>query len=266
MEMRAIVCIKPVPDPKHWKRLALDPETKTLIRKGIPGTINPLDRNALELALSLRDRHGGEVIVISMAPPDSKTVINEALAMGADRAVLLSDIAFAGADTLATAYVLAAGIEKLGNFDLVACGDQTIDGGTAQVSAQVAEFLGVPNVMHVTAVDTTSSGSRLVRSQIEHGYVVVEIRPPMMLSVLKEINKPRYVTMMNILAAEKKETLVWSSSDLDLKEPWVGLTGSPTCMVDLFVPEKRTRAEFLMGEPQEQAANLADRLHRSGFC
>jgi electron transfer flavoprotein beta subunit len=264
--MRTIVCIKPVPDPKHWNRLALDPETKTLIRKGIPGTINPLDRNALELALSLRDKHQGEVIVVSMAPPDSKAVINEALAMGADRAVLLSDIAFAGADTLATAYVISAGIEKLGEFDLVVCGDQTIDGGTAQVSAQVAEFLDVPNVMHVSAVEVTERGSWLVRSQIEHGYVVLEMKPPMVLSVLKEINKPRYVTMVNILEAERKETHIWSSDDLELKEPWVGLNGSPTCMVDLFVPPKKTKAEFLVGEPREQAAKLADRLHRSGFC
>ncbi|MBI4963206.1 MAG: electron transfer flavoprotein subunit beta/FixA family protein [Desulfomonile tiedjei] len=264
--MRTIVCIKPVPDSKHWNRLALDPKTKTLVRKGIPGTINPLDRNALELALSLRDEHGGEVLVVSMAPPDAISVLNEALAMGADRAILLSDMAFAGGDTLATAYVLSAGIEKLGQFDLVVCGDQTIDGGTAQVSAQVAEFLDVPNLMHVTAVDVTPAASWLVRSHIEHGYVVVEIKPPMVLSVLKEINEPRYVTLMNILEAEKKETQIWSSSDLELKEPWLGLNGSPTCMVDLFVPEKKGRAEILQGGPREQAAELADRLHRSGFC
>lgn len=264
--MRTIVCVKPVPDSKHWNRLELDPKTKTLIRKGIPGTINPLDRNALELALSLRDGLGGEVLIVSMAAPDAKSVLNEALAMGADRAFLLSDMAFAGADTLATAYVLAAGIEKLGAFDLVVCGDQTIDGGTAQVSAQVAEFLGVPNIMHVTGVDVTPPGSWLVRSQIEHGYVVLEIKPPMMLSVLKGINEPRYVTLMNILDAEKKETLIWGSDDLELKEPWVGLSGSPTCMVDLFVPEKKIKAEVLSGDPREQAAKLADRLHRSGFC
>lgn len=264
--MRSIVCMKPVPDPKHWNRLALDPKSKTLIRKGIPGTINPLDKNALELALTLRDKHGGEVLVVSMAPPDSKAVVNEALAMGADRAILLSDVAFAGADTLATAYVLSAAIEKLDGFDLVVCGDQTIDGGTAQVSAQVAEFLGVPNVMHVTAADVTPSGSWLVRYHIEHGHVVVEIKPPMVLSVLKEINEPRYVTLMNILDAERKETQVWSCNDLELKEPWIGLNGSPTCMVDLYVPQKQNKAEFLVGEPREQAAKLADRLHRSGFC
>jgi electron transfer flavoprotein beta subunit len=262
--MRVVVCVKPVPDPKHWNRLQLDPKTKTLIRTGIPGTINPLDRNALELALSLRDRHGGEVIVVSMAPPDAGPVLKEALAVGADRALLLSDRVFAGADTLATAYVLSAGVETLGGFDLIVCGDQTIDGGTAQVSAQLAEFLGVPNLMHVTAVDVLDSAWR-VRSHIEHGYVVAEIHPPMVLSVLKEINQPWYVTFMNILEAEKKEIRILSGDDLALNEPWVGLKGSPTEMADVFAPEKKAKAEMLPGDAREQAAALADRLHRLGF-
>jgi electron transfer flavoprotein beta subunit len=262
--MRVVVCVKPVPDPKHWNRLQLDPKTRTLVRKGIPGTINPLDRNALELALSLRDREGGEVIVVSMAPPDAGPVLKEALAMGADRALLLSDPAFAGADTLATAYILSAGVETLEGFDLLVCGDQTIDGGTAQVSAQLAEFLRVPNLMHVTAVDVSDSAWR-VRSHIEHGYVVVEIKPPMVLSVLKEINQPRYVTLMNILEAEKKEVRIRSAKDLALTEPWVGLNGSPTEMSDVFVSHKQAKAEMLPGDAREQAAALADRLHRLGF-
>ncbi len=262
--MRIVACVKPVPDPKHWNRLQLDPRTKTLVRKGIPGTINPLDRNALELALSLRDREGGEVIVVSMAPPDAGSVLKEALAMGADRALLLSDPAFAGADTLATAYVLSAGVETLGGFDLLVCGDQTIDGGTAQVSAQLAEFLRVPNLMHVTGVDAADSAWR-VRSHIEHGYMVVEIKPPMVLSVLKEINEPRYVTLMNILEAEKKEIRILSAKDLAMTEPWVGLNGSPTEMSDVFVSHQKAKAEMLPGDAREQAVALADRLHRLGF-
>ena len=184
--------------------------------------------------------------------------------MGADRALLLSDRAFAGADTLATAYVLAAGVDTLEGFDLLVCGDQTIDGGTAQVSAQLAEFLHVPNVMHVTAVDVSDSVWR-VRSDIEHRYVVVEIMPPMVLSVLKEINQPRYVTLMNILEAEKKEIRILSEKDLALNEEWVGLKGSPTEMAEVFVSEKKAEAEMLSGTPREQAATLADRLHRLGF-
>lgn len=264
--MRIIVSLKPVPDLKHWHCLALDPKTKTLVRAGIPGTINPLDRNALEAALRLREQHGGEVVVLSMAPLDAVPVVREALAMGADRAVLLSDRAFSGADTLGTAYTLSAGVERIGAFDLVLCGDQTVDGGTAQVSAQLAEFLGIPNVMHVSAIDVGPDGAWSVRSQIEHGYVLLEIKPPMALSVVKAIGEPRYVTLMNILEAEAKEIQVLSAEDLQLREPWVGLAGSPTQMADLCVLEKKRMAEMLPGTAAEQAVHLADRLHRLGFC
>lgn len=264
--MRIIVSLKPVPDLKHWNSLQLDPKTKTLVRKGIPGTINPLDRCALEAALRLREKDGGEVVIVSMAPPDAIPVLKEALAMGADRAVLLSDPSFAGADTLGTAYTLSAGMEKIGTFDLVLCGDQTVDGGTAQVSAQLAEFLGVPNVMHVSAIDASPDGIWSVRSQIEHGYVSLKIEPPMVLSVVKGIGEPRYVTLMNILEAEAKEIVVWSAQDLPLREPWIGLSGSPTQMADLFVPHKQGAAEILSGPPAEQAVLLAERLHRLGFC
>jgi electron transfer flavoprotein beta subunit len=264
--MRTIVCIKPVPDPKQWHRLKLDPATKTLERTGIPGAINPLDRHALEEALRLRERQGGEVIVLSMAPDLARPVIKEALAMGADRAILLSDRAFAGSDTLGTAYVLSAGVEKTGPFDLVICGDETIDGGTAQVSAQLAEFLRVPNLMHVSRIEISEPGLWTVHSRIEHGCIVVEIKPPMVLSVAKEINTPRYVTLMNILEAETKPIEVWSASDLRLTEPWAGLAGSPTQMGDLLAPEKKSRAEMLQGPPEEQARQLADRLRRLGYC
>ncbi|MCA1959885.1 MAG: electron transfer flavoprotein subunit beta/FixA family protein [Desulfomonile sp.] len=264
--MRIIVCLKPVPDPKHWNKLKLDPQTRTLVRTGIPGTINPLDRNALEEALRVREALGGEVIVLSMAPPDAQPVLKEALARGADRAVLLSDRVFAGSDTLATAYVLSEAIRTLGDFDLVLCGDETIDGGTAQVSAQLAEFLGVPNLMHVSSVDARPDAPWLVRSQIEHGCMVVEVKPPMVLSVVKAINEPRYVTLMNILQAEGKELAIWSAQDVNLSEPWVGLAGSPTQMADLLTPERKGRAEMLPGSPANQARALADRLHRLGFC
>lgn len=264
--MRIVVCMKPVPDPKYWNRLALDPSTGTLVRSGIPGTINPLDRNALEEALRLRDAHGGEVILVSMAPLDAEPVIKEALAMGADRAVLLSDREFAGSDTLGTAYVLSEAIRRLGEVDLLLCGDETIDGGTAQVSAQLAEFLGVPNLMHVSSVEVTTDQQWLVRSRFEHGTVVVQVTSPVVLSVIKEINEPRYVTLMNVLEAEQKEMHVWTAQDLDLSEPWAGLEGSPTQMAELFAPERKSMAEMIPGDPREQATKLADRLHRLGFC
>ncbi len=264
--MRIIVCIKPVPDPKHWNRLQLDPTTRTLIRKGIPGTINPLDRQALEAALTLREQHGGEVVILSMGPEDAKPVLKEALAMGADMAVLLSDVFFAGSDTLGTAYILSAGIKQLGEFDLILCGDETIDGGTAQVSAQLAEFLNVPNIMHVSSLEVPLGSDWRVRSQIEHGHMTIEVRPPVVLSVVKAINEPRYVPLMSILEAEGKEIRIWSAADLTLSEPWAGLKGSPTQMADLFAPTRRKMAELIPGDPGEQATKLADRLHRLGFC
>lgn len=264
--MRVIVCLKPVPDPKHWNRLTLDPRTKTLAREGIPSVINPLDRKALEAALRLREKDGGEVIVLTMAPPDTIAVLREALAMGADWAILLADRAFAGSDTLATSHILATAIKKLGPYDIILCGDQTLDGSTGQVSAQIAEFLDIPNVMHVSAIELSRSGVFRVRSQIEHGYTCIEIKPPMVLSVIKEINEPRYITLMNILEAEKKETQIWSCQDLSLTEPWVGLEGSPSQMADLLVHEIKRKGEILQGDPQEIAKELARRLHRWGYC
>lgn len=264
--MRIIVCLKPAPDPKSWNKLKLDPNTKTLIREGIPSTINPLDKHALEAALTLREQFSGEAIVLSMAPPDMSSVLREALAMGADRAILLSDRAFAGSDTLGTAHVLAEGIKACGHYDLILCGNETIDGGTAQVSAQVAEFLDVPNVMHVSHIESSDGKSFRVKSQIERGYRVVDIESPMVLSVVKDINEPRYVTLMNILSAEDKPLEEWSSKDISLSEPCVGLSDAPTQMYDLFLPQRGAKAEMLDHDPETQAQELASRLHRLGFC
>jgi len=264
--MRTIVCLKPVPDPKHWSQLRLDPKTKTLIRREIPSIINPLDKKALEAALQLREREGGEVVVLSMAPPNVIPVLREALAMGADRSILLSDVAFAGSDTLATSYVISAAIRKMSPYKLILCGDQTLDGSTGQVSAQIAEFLDIPNLMHVNAVETRQESGYRVRSRIEHGNMWVGVKPPVVLSVSKEMNEPRYITLMNILEGERKTIENWSSRDLLLTEPWVGLSGSPSQMAELFMPEARRRLEMLGGAPSEMVKRLADRLHRLGYC
>ncbi|MCK9374548.1 MAG: electron transfer flavoprotein subunit beta/FixA family protein [Syntrophobacterales bacterium] len=140
---RVIVCLKPVPDPKAWDRLRMDPVTKTLVRDEIPNVINPLDKHALEAALEIKDAYGAEVVLLSMAPTPTLPVLREALAMGADRAVLLSDQWFAGSDTLATSRILATAIRRLEPFDLICCGNFTLDGSTAQVPSQIAELLGI---------------------------------------------------------------------------------------------------------------------------
>ena len=263
--MRIIVCLKPVPDPRHWSRLGLDPKTKTLIRQGIPNVINPLDKKALEAALQLREGEGGEVLTLSMAPTSALPVLREGLAMGADRSILLSDAAFAGSDALATSYILATAIKKIAHYDVILCGDQTLDGSTSLVSAQIAEFLDIPNLMHVSAIEVQKDGRFHVRSQIERGERVVGIKPPMVLSVAKEINEPRYITLMNILEAEKKERQIWTSADLSFNERWVGLKGSPSQMADLLIPEGKRKMEILEGDPSEMAETLADRLHRMGY-
>jgi len=264
--MRTIVCLKPVPDPKHWSQLRLDPKTKTLIRGEIPNIINPLDKKALEAALQLREKEGGEIVVLSMAPPNVIPVLREALAMGADRSILLSDLAFAGSDTLATSYILSAAIRKMSPYQFILCGDQSLDGSTGQVSAQIAEFLDIPNLIHVNAIERHPEGGYRVRSQFERGNMWVKVNPPLLLSVTKEINEPRYITLMNILEGEKKTIEKWSLKDLLLVEPWVGLTGSPSQMAELFIPEATRKLEILGGAPSEMAKRLAERLHRLGYC
>ena len=262
---RVIVCIKPVPDPKDWDRLRLDPVTKTLIREGIPSVINPLDKHALEAALEIKDAYGAEVVLLSMAPDSSLPVLREALAMGADRAVLLSDRWFAGSDTLATSRILAAGIRSLTPFDLIFCGNYTLDGSTAQVPSQIAELLGIPNIMHVSHLECMDAGRLVVTQKIEHGYVKLAAEPPVLLSFTKEANKPRLITFLEILAAEKREIAIRSNANLHLGAGLIGLGGSPTQMADLSVRQKTRQGLRLEGSPEEIVRRLAEKLHQLGI-
>ena len=193
-------------------------------------------------------------------------MLREGLAMGADEAYLLSDRAFAGSDTLGTAHVLARALQALGGFDLIICGDETIDGGTAQVSAQIAEFLGAANVMHVSHLEEAEDEALLLHSDMEGGYRLIKAKPPLVLSVVHEINTPRYATMMNILEAEDKPLTVWNGEQVCDLENCVGLADSPTQMAGLFEAPRQKECEMLPGGAREQAAKLADRLHRLGFC
>lgn len=262
---RIVVCLKPVPDPKEWHKLSLDPVTKTLVREGIFSIINPLDKHALEAALVLKDATGAEVVLVSMAPPHAKALLMEALAMGADRACLLSDRVFAGSDSLATARILAAGIRRLGPFDVILCGNQTLDGSTAQVSSQLAEFLGIPNVMHVESLEYNPEGFLRLLQTIEHGQVHLEAGLPLLMSVTKRINKPRFCSFLELLKAEKKEITVWTNADLALNESLIGLAGSPTGIVELFVCRKRRSGTKLKGEPEAVAQAILDKLYRLGM-
>lgn len=261
---RVIVCVKPVPDPQAWERLRIDPITKTLIREGIPSVINPLDKHALEAALEMKDACGAEVVLLSMAPASSVPVLRAALAMGADRAVLLADSAFAGSDTLATAYILAAGIRRLAPFDFIVCGNFTLDGSTAQVPSQLAELLGIPNIMHVSQVELKDAGQLVVTQKIEPGYVKLEAEPPLLLSVTREANKPRYSTFLEILAAETREITTWTNADLNLEAGRIGLGGSPTQMAELLLRPQTRQGLRIAGTPEEIAQRLVVKINQLG--
>ena len=266
---RIIVCVKPVPDPKHWDQVTMDPETQTLRREGIPSVLNPLDKHALEAALALRDAldaaFDAEVVLLSMAPPFAKPLIREGLAMGADRAVLLSDPGFAGSDTLATARILAAGIRKIGEFDLLLLGNLSVDGSTAQVCSQVAELLDVPSVMHVVGLEAESDGRMRITQRIENGHVVLRGTLPLALAVRKELNKPRYTPFTGIIAAETKEIQVLSNTELGLDPALLGLAGSPTKMAGLELRRSERACERLEGDADELVQQLVERLYRFGI-
>lgn len=262
--MNIVVCLKPVPDPAHWDKIALDPKTRTLRREGIPSVLGPLDKRALEAALRLKEAHGGQVKVVSMAPPSAADTLREALVMGADDAALLSDIAFAGADTLATAYVLACGIRKLGDFDLVLCGNRSLDGSTGHVALQLAETLGVPGIVRATGLEMSGERTVRVKTRQEGGSALFEAGLPAVVAVEKEINEPRFVTLMGIVEARSREVRVWKASDLGVDCARAGAAGSPTCMAGVFMPEQKRRREMLSGPPAEVARTLVERLKALG--
>jgi electron transfer flavoprotein beta subunit len=254
-----IVCIKPVPDPKRWNKLKLDPETMLLQRSAIPAVINALDRNAIEQALVMKALHGGTISVVTMAPPDAEDQLAEALAMGCDRAFLLSDPAFAGADTLATARALAAAIRKIGAFDIIFCGAYSADGSTSQVGPQVAELLAIPDLTHAVSLEAHDGGVK-ARCQAGDGRVVYECDLPLLVTVDREANTPRLPTMPGILKAGQAGVTRWTAADLGVSPAEVGLKGSPTQMLNVFTPPVGRKGEILKGSPNEVAGQLVEKL------
>lgn len=260
MPLNIIVCIKQVPHPEHFARISLDPARQTITREGIPTIINPLDRNALEEGLRLREEFSGKVTVISMGPPQARDVLEEALATGADNAILLCDQTFAGADTLATAYSLAYCIQKLGQFDLVLCGNETIDSATGQVGPQLAELLNVSHVNYVNRIVFEPGKNLIVERALEHGYMKVRAKLPALLSVVKEINQPRLPTVWGIIEAREKEIQVWGAADVKAVPDTIGLVGSPTQVTGIFKREMKRKNEILEGPSAEIARKAVARL------
>jgi len=258
-ELEILVCLKPVPDPKRWDKLKLDPETMLLNRSQVPPVINALDLNALEQALLLKEQSGAHITAITMAPPDGQDQLKEALAMGCDRAYLLTDKAFAGADTLATARCLAAAIKKIGNFDLIFCGAYSLDGSTSQVGPQIAELLDIPDLTHVIKLQVENQTLR-VECKTESADIVFESELPALVTFDKEINQPRLPGMAGIRRAKDIEVFSWNAQDLELTPESIGLKGSPTQMLNVFTPTIGRKGEILQGSVTELTTSLISKL------
>jgi electron transfer flavoprotein beta subunit len=256
--MDIVVCVKQVPDTNEVK---IDEEKGTLIREGVPSIINPEDKVALEEAVRLKEEFGGKVTVISMGPPQAKDALIEAYAMGADQAILLSDRKFAGSDTWATAYTLSQAIKEVGDYDLIFCGRQAIDGDTAQVGPQVAENLDIPQITYV--MDLNIEGKKVIaKRKLEDGYSIIETTQPVLLTVLDDLNYPRYPSIKRIIDAfNNKNTInVWTAEDFTVDENKLGLDASPTQVYDTFVPTSDHEAEILEGTVEEKIEKLIGKL------
>jgi electron transfer flavoprotein beta subunit len=254
--MHIIVCIKQVPETGEVR---IDPERHTLVRTEVKGIINPFDLHAIEAALQLREKYGGKVTCISMGPEQTKEVLREAYALGVDDAVLLTHPSFAGADTLATSFTLSIGIKKVGGWDLILCGKQAIDGDTAQVGPELAEFLQIPSITCVRKIEIEGS-SIIVERDVEDGFELLESTLPVLLTVTKEINQPRLPSLRGILSSKSKKITSWGLEELQIDQRLVGLSGSPTQVVHVFTPPKRERGERLEGETPEVVRELIRRL------
>lgn len=256
--MKIIVCVKQVPDTTE---ITINPETGTLIRDGVPSILNPDDANALEQALQIRDSQPGtEVVVITMGPPQAREMLQECIAMGADDAILLSDRALGGSDTWATSNAIAAGIRKVGDYDLIFAGRQAIDGDTAQVGPQIAEKLGIPQVTYVKNF-RLEGGHAIVERALEDGYETLKVKLPCVLTAIKELNEPRYMSVPGILRATRHEIKVWSAEDIGVDVTTVGLKASPTNVFKSFTPKPKGAGVTVDGDtPREKAENLVTAL------
>lgn len=256
--MRIIVCVKQVPDTNEIK---IDPETGTLMREGVPSILNPDDANALEQALLIKDRFEDTwVTVISMGPPQAEEMLQECLAMGADEAILLSDRALGGSDTWATSNALAAAIEKMDSYDIIFAGRQAIDGDTAQVGPQIAEKLHLPQVTYIQSFELKDDGI-VVERALEDGYERVQLSMPCVLTTIKELNQPRYMSISGIIKAGKSEISVWGVDDIGIESHMVGLRSSPTNVLKSFTMKPKEKGVLVEGDtPKEMVGNLLKTL------
>jgi electron transfer flavoprotein beta subunit len=260
--MDIIVLVKQVPDTTEVK---LDPKTGSLIREGVEGIINPDDRHALEAAIDLKEALGGKVTALSMGPPQAIDAISEALGMGVDEGLLLTDKAFAGADTWATSFTLGKAIEKIERYDLILCGRQAIDGDTAQIGPQVADYLNIPQVSYVCEIEKIEEEALVVKGRLEDGFERVRCGLPALLTVIGELNRPRYPLVGRVLDAckEKAPIKVWNAADIGVQTSEVGLEGSLTHVIKTFAPKFKRETEMLEGDTREVVTTLVGKLREN---
>ncbi len=254
--MKIIVCLKQVPNTTQVK---LDPVKGTLIRDGVESIINPDDKAGLELALTLKDKHGAEVTVLSMGPKQAEKALKEALAMGADKAILLTDRVFAGADTWATSSALAGALRKL-DYDVIIAGRQAIDGDTAQVGPQVAEHLSLPHVSYVMEYEHKGDHA-IVKRAFEDGYQMIKLNYPCLITTLTEMNKPRYMSVAGIIEVNREDKIeLWDFSKIDADKEQMGLKGSPTKVKKSFTKQTKAAGVQLEGTPEQLADAIVEKL------
>lgn len=264
--LHIVVCVKQVPDSRE---IRIDPKTNTLIRQGVPSIVNFYDLHGLEEALRIKDEHGARVTVVTMGPPPAEKGLKECISLGADEAVLVTDRGFAGADTLATSYVVAKTIRKIeeqwGKVDIVFCGKQTLDGDTGQVGPGVACRLDLEQLTYVGKVVSVDREQRRVRVQryLEDGIEVVETSMPVLITALKELNEVRRAPLPGMIRAARYKPVVWTTADFpDLDRAQIGLKGSPTIVAKTWVPEvKAVNTTMIAGDsPEALAGELAEKL------
>ncbi len=254
--MNIIVCIKQVPETTDVK---INPETNTLIREGVPAIVNPFDENAIEAALKLKEKNGGKVTVITMGPPQAAEALKTSIAMGADEVYLISDRAFAGSDTWATSYTLAQAIKKIGDYNLILCGKQAIDGDTAQVGPGIAEWLNIPSVTFAVKIEAEADNAKVER-MLEEVNEVVKTPLPAVITVVKQINEPRMPSLKGMMRAKKAEIKTLTAAELNADEKNLGLNGSPTQVVKIFTPPPKGGGEILQGEPADIVSSLVSKI------
>lgn len=254
--MKIVVCIKQVPDTTEIK---INPVTGTLIRDGVPSIINPDDKGGLELALQLKDQYGAHVTVITMGPPQADIALREAMAMGADRAILLTDRKFAGADTLATSNALAGALRTM-EWDLIVAGRQAIDGDTAQVGPQIAEHLDIPQISYVAGLEYDPQGIFTVKKETEEGYQVLKVESPFLVTVLASAYKTRYMSVKGIVDAYKRDVEIWGADKIDVDEAKLGLKGSPTKVKKAFTKGLKQAGEVFEVDAEEAVGIIVSKL------